>query len=98
MAKKKNDLVIDDALASLYTKTFESPEGKQVLEDLMLRFHALDGIVPPSKPGVAPVPVDPVGMAMSVGNQQVVLHILACIEGNKVGRFRELTARAMTPK
>lgn len=95
----KNDLVIDKELTGLYTKVFESAEGKRVLEDLMVRFHTLDGVAPPpKKPGELPPPIDPISMAIGVGNQQVVLHILACVEGNKVGRFKEMVAQAMTPK
>lgn len=90
----KNDLVIDSALVSLYTKVFESAEGKQVLSDLMLRFHVLDGVVAP--PEHRRGPIDPNEVLVNVGNQQVVLHILACVEGNKVGRFKEKAAVAMT--
>ena len=92
--KKKDPLVIDKDLVTAYTKVFESAEGKRVLQDLMLRFHVLDGVVLP--PEQRKGPVDPNEALVFAGNQAVVLHILACVEGNKAGRFREMAARAIS--
>jgi len=98
LAGTKNDLVIDKALAGIYTKVFDSAEGKRVLTDLVLRFKAIDSLVPlPShNPAVATPLIDPLRMAADAGAESVVLHILAMVEGNKVGRFREVIASAMS--
>lgn len=90
------DLVIDKALTGLYTKVFDSSEGQRVLQDLMLRFHAIDRLVLPESERKG-IPIDPLETHIKIGEHGVIMHILACVEGNKVGRFKERIAKAMRP-